>query len=215
VWKRQAPPEVEALAETLGDDVVLTGTNRVSERLRNQVKKDALLAAALGTLAVTFLLWIDFRRVGDTLLSLAPLAVGLVWALGAMSLLGFELNFFNAFVITMIIGIGIDYGVHMIHRFHELRRRTAKDTSDTYTPANMVEELAETGKAVIVAALATAVGFGSMSTSHYPGLRSMGYLAVLGALSCALVAITLLPAVMSLRMRTSSASAPVESPSKP
>ena len=207
VWKRQAPPEVEALATAFGDDVVLTGTNRVSERLRTQVRKDAVLAAVLGTIAVIALLWIDYRRLSDTLLSLAPLTVGLVWALGAMAALGLDLNFFNAFVITMIIGIGIDYGVHMIHRFHELRHRRT-GSGDPEEHGTLVEGLEETGKAVVIAAMATSVGFGSMSISHYPGLRSMGYLAVLGALACALVTITLLPAVMALRLRSQVAQAP-------
>jgi predicted RND superfamily exporter protein len=207
VWKRQAPPEVEALATAFGEDVVLTGTNRVSQRLRTQVRRDAVVAAILGTIAVTGLLWIDYRRIGDTLLSLAPLSVGLIWAMGTMAALGLDLNFFNAFVITMVIGIGIDYGVHMIHRYHELRHRHESGAAHGGHQA-MVEELGETGKAVVIAAISTSVGFGSMSFSHYPGLRSMGYLAVLGALACALVAITMLPAVMSLRLRAREAHAP-------
>ena len=54
--------------------------------------------------------------------------------------------------------------------------------------------LLETGKAILIAALSTICGFGSMSISHYPGLRSTGYVAILGALTTAVVAITLLPA---------------------
>ena len=60
----------------------------------------------------------------------------------------------------------------------------------------------ETGKAIVLAALSTTVGFGSLSLSHYPGLQSMGKVAILGALSTALVAITLLPAYLLLRYRS-------------
>ena len=57
--------------------------------------------------------------------------------------------------------------------------------------------LIETGNAILVAALSTVCGFGSLALSHYPGLRSVGYVAVLGAVSTALVAITLLPAFLA------------------
>lgn len=209
VWKRSAPPEVEQLDRELGDDVVLTGTNRISERLRTQVKADARVAAAVGGLAVLVLLWIDYRRLSDTLLSLAPLGVGIVWMLGGMAALGFDMNFFNVFVSSMIIGIGIDYGVHMVHRYHELHGHELDRIRDGEVRGRRREAVAsglgETGKAVVLAALSTCVGFGSLATSHYPGLRSMGFVAILGALSTAVTAITLLPAILGLRFRAASA----------
>jgi predicted RND superfamily exporter protein len=209
VWKRTAPPEVEALDRELGPDVVFTGTNRISERLRNQVKADARVAAGLGGIAVALLLWIDYRRLSDTLLSLAPLSVGIVWMLGGMSALGFDMNFFNVFVTSMIIGIGIDYGVHMVHRYHELHGHELDRIRDGEARGRRREAVAvglgETGKAVVLAALSTCVGFGSLATSHYPGLRSMGFVAILGALATALTATTLLPAILGLRFRAASA----------
>ncbi len=189
VWKREAPPEVTALAEELGPNVVLTGVNMVSERLRALVKGDAVVAAVLGFVVVALLLWADYHRLGDSLLSLAPLLVGIVWMLGGMALAGLHMNFFNVFVTTMIIGIGVDYGVHMMHRYRE--------SAGVLT----LEGLQETGKAIVLAALSTSVGLGSMSISRYPGLRSMGIVAIIGALATALVAVTLLPAFLSLRER--------------
>ena len=188
VAKRQAPPEVEALAEALGPDVVLSGVNTVSARLRELVKSDAVVAAVVGFVLVALLLWIDYRKPFDTALSLSPLVVGIVWMLGAMAVVGIDMNFFNVFVSTMIIGIGVDYGVHMIHRYREEQNS-----------GKLLEGLEETGKAIILAALSTSVGFGSMSLSHYPGLRSMGLVAIMGALATAVVAVTLLPALMGLR----------------
>jgi hypothetical protein len=190
VWKREAPPEVEALASE--QHVELAGINVVSKRLRDQVKEDAILAAIVGVVVVGLLLWADYRRIGDTLLSLAPLGVGIVWMLGLMAATGLAMNFFNVFVSTMIIGIGVDYGVHMLHRFREAQRAGRSD---------LLLEIEETGKAIVLAALSTSVGFGSMALSHYPGLRSMGLVAIFGAVGTALVAITLLPAFLALVQR--------------
>jgi predicted RND superfamily exporter protein len=90
----------------------------------------------------------------------------------------------------MIIGIGVDYGVHVLHRYLEVR---------DLPPEEFARGLQETGKAVVAAALSTIVGFGSITFSHYPGLQSTGKVAILGALSTSLVAITLLPAALSWR----------------
>ena len=193
-WKRQAPPEVVELAERLGPAVELTGVNVLSEHLRGKVRWQAVWAALLGLLLVGILLGIDFRRLSDTLLSLAPLMIGIVWMLGLMHLCGLVVNLFNIFVTTMIIGIGVDYGIHALHRYRECRNQGDEV---------LLEGLLETGKAVVLAALSTVVGFGSMSLSNYPGLRSVGWVAILGALSTAFVAITLLPAYFSLRMERS------------
>jgi predicted RND superfamily exporter protein len=99
-----------------------------------------------------------------------------------MALIGLRLNFFNIFVLTMIVGIGVDYGIHLLHRWYE----SAGD------PAAVTE----TAKAIAVAAMTTMVGFGSLVLSHYPGLRSVGGAAILGALSTAILSITLLPALL-------------------
>jgi predicted RND superfamily exporter protein len=97
----------------------------------------------------------------------------------------------------MIIGIGVDYGVHMIHRFREFSSASDEE---------LYGGLVETGKAIVLAALSTTIGFGSLSISHYPGLRSMGKVAILGAIASALVAVTVLPAYLALIRRRSSKS---------
>jgi hypothetical protein len=90
----------------------------------------------------------------------------------------------------MILGIGIDYGIHVIHRHREERARPDGDV------AAAVEE---TSRGVFLAALTTVVGFGSLATSHYPGLVSMGLVALLGAGATAIVAITVVPAFLFWR----------------
>ena len=82
----------------------------------------------------------------------------------------------------MLIGIGVDYGVHLLHRWQEADGATAA--------------LGETAKAIAVAALTTMVGFGSLATSHFPGLRSVGAAALLGTAFTALLSLTLLPALL-------------------
>jgi predicted RND superfamily exporter protein len=183
-WRRGASPALEGLiAEHPG--AVLAGPNVISAELRKIVWDDAIKAAILGIVVVFILMWSDLGSPLRALLALLPLFVGMIWMLGAMALLGQRLNFFNIFVLTMIVGIGVDYGVHLLHRWYE--------------SGGNPEALAETAKAIAVAALTTMVGFGSLVLSHYPGLRSVGAAAILGALSTAILGITLLPALLSMK----------------
>lgn len=191
LWRREPPPRCVEWAEELGPNAILTGTNVVNERVRSRVRPDAWLAGILGLVLVAILLYLDFRSIRHTLLSLSPLAVGICWMLGAMVQFGIDLNFMNIFVTTMIIGIGVDYGLHIVHRFRE------------ESGGDVERGLIDTGNAIVVAALSTVCGFGSLVFSHYPGLRSVGFVAVLGALSTALVSVTLLPALLTWSRRRS------------
>ena len=148
------------------------------------------VAGIVGVVLVAVLIWMDFQSVVRTLASLVPLTVGLIWMVGAMVLAQIPMNFINIFVTTMIIGIGVDYGVHIMHRFREVQDLPRKEFENA---------IVETGKAVVAASVSTIFGFGSIMFSHYPGLVSTGKVAILGAVTTCLVAITLVPAVLTWR----------------
>ncbi|MCG8462316.1 MAG: hypothetical protein MI919_39025, partial [Holophagales bacterium] len=106
-WRREPPPDLVRIVESSVDRAggtdgepwaVLTGGVIVSNELKRVVWRDALLAGILGTLGVfLFLAW-DLRSFAKALLALLPLAIGLVWMLGWMSLAGMAVNFMNIFV---------------------------------------------------------------------------------------------------------------------
>jgi len=188
--KREVPQAAIDLAATLGPRATLTGMNVLSHSLRGEVRADATRSAVIGLILVALLLWIDFRSLRTTFLALVPLGIGILWMIGAMVAGDVHLNFMNIFVITMILGVGVDYGIHVIHRFVEERERPDGD------PIGAVEE---TARGVLLAALTTIVGFGSLFTSHYPGLVSMGLVSTLGTLATALVAVAVVPAWLAWR----------------
>jgi predicted RND superfamily exporter protein len=86
----------------------------------------------------------------------------------------------------MIAGIGSDYGIHIYHRYRE---------------GADLARLAETGRSVLLAALTTVVGFGSLILTHYPGLQSIGWMSALGVLLSCLAAIVVLPLLFESRGR--------------
>ncbi len=185
-WRREAPPQLAALVRDL-PGAHLTGVNLVSQRLRRTVWEDAAVAGTVGLVLVLGLLFWDSRSLWTALICLIPVATGVLWALGVMAVVGYPLNLLNVFVITMVIGVGSDYAIYMIHRVRE---------------GAGIAELAATGRAVLLSALTTIVGFGTLVTTHYPGLQSMGWMASLGVSFTVLTAIVIVPLVVRRRDRT-------------
>jgi predicted RND superfamily exporter protein len=183
-WKRRPPP---ILVETLvGDDagIVVTGTNVVNQEFRSIFMREAPQAVLVGFVVVFVLLWIDFRSLKLTGIAMAQLLCGVIMMLGLMKLTDVHLNYVNAFVATMILGVGIDYSIHLVHRL-------------SLSGGKVEPGLLETGKAVVMAALTNIAGFGTLTLGNYPALRSFGIVALYGSLTCLFTALTLVPALMA------------------
>ncbi|HVT03879.1 MAG TPA: MMPL family transporter [Thermoanaerobaculia bacterium] len=187
VWQRELPPGLAVFAKQHPQDI-LTGVNLVSETLRNIIHADAVRSTILGFIAVLTLMALSFRKLITTLLSFVPFCAGAIAMFGFMALLKLEFNFMNIFVGLMIIGVATDYAIYMLQRYLENRE-------------SFPEAASETGKAVVMAALTAIVGYGSFAFSHYPGLRSIGYASTFGIFFSAMAAITLLPAILTLRKK--------------
>jgi hypothetical protein len=183
-WRREAPPGLVEALQAGDPGISVTGVNVVSKRLRDIFARDAKIAIVLGLVLVSVLLWLDFRSLRLMLVANLQVLVGVTWMLGTMTLSGIEMNFVNCFVATMILGVGVDYGIHLIHRMR---------LNGGVVDAGVLE----TGKAVAMAAMTNVVGFGSLAFSNYPGLRSVGIISSVGSLACLLTSLTLLPAMMS------------------
>ena len=183
--KRTAPPALVKALDHPSRGIEITGVNIASAELKRIFSRDAWRAVILGLILVTILLWMDFRSLWLTALAIIQLLVGVVWMLGCMRLLGIKMNFVNAFVTTMILGVGIDYGIHIIHRISQ-------------EGLSNFDGLMETGKAVVMAALTNVAGFGTIGLSNYPGLRSLGIVAAIGSVTCLVTALTTLPALLIL-----------------
>ena len=118
--------------------------DRQAVRHARRTPGDAIGFARAGVyalLVIVVVLWVDFRTVGHTLLALAPLVAGAVITLGVMGLMGVPLNPANMIALPLIVGVGVDNGVHVLHDYLARRGRRS------YTLA------ATTGKGIAVSAI--------------------------------------------------------------
>jgi hypothetical protein len=145
-----------------------------------------LRAGGYALVVIVVVLWADFRTARHTLLALAPLVAGAVITLGVMGLCGVPLNPANMIGLPLIVGVGVDNGVHVLHDYRARGRRRA------YTLA------ATTGKGIAVSAVTTALGFGTLMVARHKGLAGLGLVLTLGVTGCMVAALVLLPAALRL-----------------
>jgi hopanoid biosynthesis associated RND transporter like protein HpnN len=184
IWNYEALTRFDKQLETVSPKI--TGTPPIFLHLIRLIGRDGLNATLLTIIIVTLLLWLDFRSFRFAILGVIPLITGGIWMLGLMKTFGLMLNVVNVMAIPMIVGIGIDDGVHILHRymFEGLRK----------TPI----VLKSTGKAVLLTSLTTMAGFGSLMTASYRGWVGFGALLVTGVGACFLTTVLFLPSIIGL-----------------
>lgn len=155
------------------------------EGLRS-MKHGFLWAGVYALIAMVLVLLLDFRSVRHMLVALAPMVMGMVMSLGVLVLSGLALNPANMIAFPLILGVGIDNGVHVLHDYFSRRR-------DRHYLLG-----SSTGRGIAVAALTTILGFGTLMLSHHRGLASLGLCLTLGVTCCMLSALVFLPAVLRL-----------------
>jgi hypothetical protein len=135
----------------------------------------------------------DFANVRNMLLSMAPPLAGLAMMFGVLGVLNLHLNPANIIVLPLLLGIGVDYGVLVVHDFRSQPGRY------TISPSTI--------NSVVLTSLTSMVGFGSLMVASHRGLQSLGLVLAVGVATCLFVALVALPAVLTLIARRAPASA--------
>ena len=163
-----------------------TGMPPVFAALIQVIGRDGRNAMLLTLVVVFFLLWIDFRNPFHALMAMIPLAFGVFWMIGIMKTSGMMLNVMNVMGFPLILGIGIDDGVHIIHRWkHEGKGKIQTIFSST-------------GKAIFLTSLTTMFAFGSLVFSIWRGFGQLGGALFIGVGACFLTTVIILPGIIGL-----------------
>jgi hopanoid biosynthesis associated RND transporter like protein HpnN len=171
-----------------GVDVDVTGVavNLVEfARTTQEAFRQAMATAALVIAVVLWLLW---RRLGDMLLVLAPLSLAAVMIGAVMVAIDLPLNFFNVVVIPLVMGAGVDSGIHLVEQSRSTGAR--EDLLGTTT-----------ARAVLFSALTTITSFGTLAFSSHIGIAGLGTLLTIGMSLTVVGNLVVLPALLARRGR--------------
>ena len=111
-----------------------------------------------------------------------------------MELTGIAFNVVNIVILPLVIGIGMDAGIHVVHRY-----RQSAAVNDGV--AALYDLLEGTGAAVILSSITTIIAFGGLTLADYGGMKTLGYGMMLGVGSCLLASVLVLPAVLVVLRR--------------
>jgi len=164
----------------------VTGFPVVFHKMSGRITQGFYRAVLIGFVLVGLVLFLDCRSPRDAGLASLPLVMGMVWMMGGMRLLGIPFNFANLVAVPLIIGVGIDNGVHVMHRVRLEGR------------SGMTVVLKHTGRAILIASLTTMIGFGSLALASHRGLASLGFVLLLGVGSCLITSTFVLPNLLVL-----------------
>jgi predicted RND superfamily exporter protein len=162
----------------------LSGLPEVNREMGRRFGPEFAKGMALGSIVVVVLLIAAFRRWDLTLLALVPTVVALVWAAGLLAVSGVSLDLFSMFAVMTFVGIGVDYGIHLVHRCAHGE------------PGDRVDAVAHLGPVILVAALTTLLGFGTLVTSSYPPLKLLGVVSGVAIVTLGLTSLFVLPALL-------------------
>jgi uncharacterized protein len=163
-----------------------TSVDLVSAQLTESVKESFARAIVIGSVLVLFLLLSHFNSASGILYSLFPVSAGVVAMLGLMALLGMKLNFMNVMVLVTILGMASDYGLHVAHR--------VRDCGTDEYEARFVQS----GRAVLLSAITTIAGFGSLAFTDYGAMASIGWATNLGVAATTVFTLIAVPALIRL-----------------
>jgi predicted RND superfamily exporter protein len=180
----------EVVPEATGSAVTLLEFGRAVVRSFRQALGSAALAVAL-------LLWLLWRRLGDMALVMAPLALAALLTVATAVLLDISFNFANVIVLPLLLGIGVDSGIHLVHR-----HRITIEAAGAPRPAERGLLETSTAQAVFFSALTTMASFGSLAFSDHVGFAGLGMLLLTGVAYTLLANLILLPALLALRGRS-------------
>lgn len=160
------------LQQVPGTLVVAQGNFR--QQLSSLVAADfrTFILSAMVVVCAVLLLW--YRRFKMIILALLPVASGLLFMFGWMGWAGLNFNLFNVIAAILIIGLGVDYGIFMLNRCQGYGGR-------------------HTDRAVLVSALTTIAGFGSLALAKHPAMYSIGVTVLLGISAAVFTALLIVP----------------------
>ncbi len=177
----------------------IAGMPKLMQLINDAMVKDGIKALLAAGLVILILLIFDLRNVTAACIALIPLVFGSLWMVSMMAILGIKLNFVNIIAIPIIIGIGIDNGIHILHRWR-------------YEGVGGIKKAAtKVGHPILLTSLTTMIGFGSIAFYTHRGMASLGYVLFAGVGFCFISTILILPLLGSFVEKRIMAKVPLRS----
>lgn len=181
MWDIRNMVELRTQIEGALPGVVPASEYLATARLFDLMQIDAPRIAAVAILLVFLASWIDLRSLPRALVAISALLAGLIMSGAVMARADVPLSMVNFVGIPILMGIGVDVVIHLMHRIRE------------EGPGGVMRAMRTTGWAALMSALTTVISFSSLTLADSRGVQSLGKLIVLGLGMVVLTSFVLIP----------------------
>ncbi|MBN2600703.1 MAG: MMPL family transporter, partial [Candidatus Marinimicrobia bacterium] len=157
--------------------------------------EDSMLLTILALIAVLILFVITFKMLSAPLLAIINLTIGLIWSMGISYLLVGSLNMFTAMMAVVLVGLGIDFSIHIISVFSELTNKGVEPKTA------IIETMGKVGTGIITGGLTTAAAFLTLVIGRSRGISEFGLVCGTGLIILMVATLITLPTMLMIRER--------------
>lgn len=176
--------------EVPGVNAGLTGESVLELAELQQSQKDTTLASVVALIICALIFIYGYHETGRPLKATACLVVGVGYTMGFTTLVVGHLNILTITFVPILIGLAIDFGVHLVTRYEEELRHGASEE------AAITKALVFTGQGIFTGAFTTAGAFLAMGLTDFRGIQEMGIICGGGLLVCLIPMLTILPVLL-------------------
>ncbi|HEY9206036.1 MAG TPA: efflux RND transporter permease subunit [Candidatus Methanoperedens sp.] len=191
-FNRLIEQQIEYTPKPTGVKFGITGAPILRMTIFDLLKRDAAFTLVVAAILILLLLFVMQRSYSQGLLVFIPLSLGLIWTMGTLGWLGISLSVATVGLSSMIMGLGVEYGVFVVSRYKEERAKNVSQLESMKTTVHGI------GTAVIGSGLTTIVGFGVLSFTSLPMIQHFGQTLALGIAYCLLAALFANPVLILL-----------------
>jgi predicted RND superfamily exporter protein len=181
-WHKENMKSLEVVLSDISPPVV--GISRISWHMAQKVFKDIVIISFLASSFILLSLIVILRKAKFALLAQIPLLLGMLLTLSTLSFLNIKVSLYNLIGIPIIMGIGIDDGLHIVHAF---RKNTDGGANSAMLKA---------GPAIFLTSITSMIGFGCLSFYTHPGISSLGTVTFIGVGWCFVSTLLFLPILL-------------------
>ncbi len=167
-------------------DMMVTGLVAMQQAIQKESMENILIIFPIAILFISIVIFFFHRTIKGIIIIFLPLAYALILTFGLFGLLMPELTLLSIAIVALLVGLGVDYSIHLLNRFSEEKEFENKIDAVEKT-------LKLTGKAVFLSTITTAIGFGSLTVSSMPPVVNFGLGCVIGIIFCFISATLVVP----------------------
>jgi|GEM_PF-433214 len=191
--EREINRDIVDSPKPIGIKASITGMPSVMNYIMMLLARDLINTIAVSMIFVFIILWYLLKHPITAFISLIPVFLCVIWISGTMGYLGIKLSTIIVGLGAMLVGMGIDYGIHVTHRFFELVKR-GEDFA-------LQDSVVSIGTALVASVATTMAGFVAMTGGSSPVLKDMGFLLTIGIFYAFIATTLVLPPLLAIERK--------------